>query len=179
MINSDRKTIPARRPRTGAFTLVELLIVVVILGIMATIVIPQFSSASHQARENSLKDDLRYLRVQVQVFKAQHRDVSPGYPGGSPSATPTEQDFLDQMTKFTSESCATNASASSTYKFGPYLSKMPANPLTNSSAIRVVLNGQAITAPTTDAGWIYKPQTQELYADMTGADSSGTPYAQY
>ena len=32
------------------FTLVEILIVVVILGILASIVIPQFSSASHQAR---------------------------------------------------------------------------------------------------------------------------------
>ena len=35
------------------FTLVELLIVVVILGILATIVIPQFSNASQQARENT------------------------------------------------------------------------------------------------------------------------------
>src|SRR3954452_20868409 len=83
------------------FTLVELLIVVVILGIMATIVIPQFSNASLQARENTLKDELRYLRVQVQVFKAQHKDIAPGYPGGDRNAAATETDFIDQMTKHT------------------------------------------------------------------------------
>src|SRR6266566_5062226 len=83
------------------FTLIEVLIVVVILGIMATIVIPQFSNATKEARENTLKDCLRYLRVQVQVYKAQHRDIAPGYPGGNNGAAATEQDFIDQMTKFT------------------------------------------------------------------------------
>ncbi|MCG8405619.1 MAG: prepilin-type N-terminal cleavage/methylation domain-containing protein, partial [Phycisphaerales bacterium] len=37
-----------------AFTLVELLIVVVILGILAAVVIPQFSDASTDARFSSL-----------------------------------------------------------------------------------------------------------------------------
>src|SRR3954471_6340222 len=81
----------SRRPGVGtaAFTLVEILIVVVILGILATVVIPQFSNASQEARENTLKDDLRYMRTQLQVFKAQHRDVAVGYPGANTSAAPT------------------------------------------------------------------------------------------
>src|SRR3982751_5070822 len=98
------------RSRNAGFTLVEILIVVVILGILATIVIPQFSNASHEARESMLKDDLRYLRTQVQVFKAQHREIPPGYPSGNTAATPTESDFVDQMTKFTSEAAITSAS---------------------------------------------------------------------
>src|SRR3954447_24016768 len=79
--------------RRRAFTLIEILIVVVILGILATIVLPQFSNASNTARESALKDDLRYLRTQVAVYKAQHHDVAPGYPGGDTSKPATAGDF--------------------------------------------------------------------------------------
>src|SRR5438105_7518089 len=98
--------------RERGFTLVEILIVVVILGILAAIVIPRFSDASHQARENMLKDDLRYLRLQVQVYKAQHRDLAPGYAAGDMSQAPTEADFAAQMTQFSNEACATSATPS-------------------------------------------------------------------
>ena len=66
---------PIARRRTG-FTLIEILIVVIILGILASIVIPQFSNASHITRENTMKEDLRYLRSQITVFRFQHRDVA-------------------------------------------------------------------------------------------------------
>ncbi|MGH7177981.1 MAG: prepilin-type N-terminal cleavage/methylation domain-containing protein [Tepidisphaeraceae bacterium] len=172
---------------TRAFTLVEILIVIVILGILATIVIPQFSDASHQARENTLKDDLRYLRMQVQVYKAQHRDISPGYPGGAMSASPTEGDFIAQMTLFTAEDCSTSSSASSTYRFGPYLSRMPPNPLNSESSIYVVANGlpmpQGSDLPLMNGsnpyGWVFKPQTQEFMVNLAGSDNSGAPYANY
>ena len=83
----------------GGFTLIEMLIVVVILGILATIVIPQFSNASINAKENMLKDELRYLRTQIVVYKAQHHDVNPGYPGGDTTKSATDTDFLQQMTR--------------------------------------------------------------------------------
>ena len=40
--------------RKSGFTLIEILIVVIILGILAAIVIPQFSNASNDARKSSL-----------------------------------------------------------------------------------------------------------------------------
>src|SRR4051794_5901046 len=152
--------------RAAGFTLVEILIVVVILGIMATIVIPQFSNASHQARENTLKDDLRYLRVQVQVYKAQHKDVAPGYPGGDRYATPTEADFIAQMTSYTSVDGAVSSSPSNVYKYGPYLSGVPENPLTHKTTITVVAGSAALSTPTTDDGWVYQPDTQKFLANM-------------
>ncbi len=177
----------ASAPRHAAFTLVELLIVVVILGIMAMIVIPQFSNASHQARENTLKDDMRFLRLQVQVFAAQHRDVPPGYPNGNMSAAPTAADFEAQMLQHTAEDCSTNAGATPVYKYGPYLSRLPINPLNGESAVLIVANGAALPAAATlpimnggtPYGWIYKPQTQQFMANLAGSDSNGTPFANY
>jgi len=165
--------------RDRGFTLVEILIVVVILGILAAIVLPRFSDASHQARENTLKDDLRYLRTQIQVFKAQHRDVPPGYPGGSLSATPTETDFIQQLTLFTSEPCTTNSAQTTTYKFGPYLSRMPNNPINGFTTVTVVANGSPLPVADGATGWIYKPETQEILPNLTGNDASGTAYSQY
>src|SRR5688572_19431504 len=121
-------TVSVGRPRSGrGFTLVEILIVVVILGILASLVVPQFSNASQQAKENTLKDELRYLRTQVTVFRAQHRDIPAGHPGGVTSAPPTAAEFVQQMTLYTDEACNINATGSDVYRYGPYLTKMPAN----------------------------------------------------
>src|SRR5213075_267635 len=87
------------------FTLIEILIVVVILGVLGAVVLPRFSDATTATRENTLKDDLRYARTQIIVFKAQHCDTAPGYPTGQNTATPSEQNFLLQMTGSTDEYC--------------------------------------------------------------------------
>ena len=161
------------------FTLVEVLIVIIILGILATIVIPQFTSASQQARENTLRDDLRFMRTQVGVFKAQHRDTPPGYPGGNLAGVPTAAEFFNQMTMFTNESCGTNPVGTPVYKYGPYLSRMPENPLNKLDTVLVVANGAALPVPDDSTGWIYKPQTQEFHVNSTGTDLSGAPYSSY
>ena len=52
-----------------AFTLIEILIVVVILGILAAIVIPQFSEASDDANESAIKSTLQTVRSQIELYK--------------------------------------------------------------------------------------------------------------
>jgi len=46
----------------SAFTLVEILIVVIILGILAAIVIPQFTSATQDAKSAATYNELQKLR---------------------------------------------------------------------------------------------------------------------
>lgn len=159
---------PAATVKRRGFTLVELLIVVTIIGILATIVIPQFSNASTQAKENALKDELRYLRTQIVVFKAQHRDVAPGTGGAS---------LADQLTKYTDETGQTSDVATATHKFGPYLSKMPKNPINNLDTIEVT--AQTPLVADGGHGWKYNVTTQEVIADIEGNDSIGTPFAKY
>ena len=166
--------------RHAAFTLIELLIVIVILGILATIVIPQFSTASVNAKENTLKDELRYLRTQIVVYKAQHHDVPPGYPNGDRAAAPTGADFIAQLTRATDAYGVTAAAPSAVFKYGPYLSEMPRNPLSNLQAVRIVGDNDPMPAPTgVTYGWIYKPLTGEIIANSTGSDASGTLYKDY
>ena len=53
------------------FTLIEILIVVVILGILAAIVIPQFSSASEDAQNSQVRSQLQTVRGQIELFNVQ------------------------------------------------------------------------------------------------------------
>ncbi len=103
--------------RTG-FTLVEILIVVIILGILAAIVVPQFTEASADAKVSALSSDLQTVRSQLQLYKLQH--------GGSYPSTP-----VTQLTTATKE----DGTAGGT--FGPYLTTFPSNPFTSSSDVDV------------------------------------------
>lgn len=53
-----------------AFTLVEILIVVVILGILAAIVLPLFSGATEEARRAAFVSELRIYTDAAQTFRA-------------------------------------------------------------------------------------------------------------
>jgi general secretion pathway protein G len=162
------------------FTIIEILIVIAIIGILAAVVVPQFSNASDIAKGNTLKDDLRFLRTQILVFKAEHRDAPPGYPGGNTTAQPTEADFVAQMTKPTNERCAIGAPGAA-FPRGPYMPGMPRNPVNGPSAILVIRNGQPLpnTYQGPAYGWIYKPQTQEIIANSDLKDRNGVSYMQY
>lgn len=59
-----------RKQVRKAFTLVEILIVVVILGILAAIVVPQFTNATQDAQAGNIKAQLDTLNNQIELFKA-------------------------------------------------------------------------------------------------------------
>ena len=64
------------------FTLVELLIVIVIIGILATIAIPKFSSSKEQAFLSAMKVDLRNLMTFEESYMFQHQAYTSTVPAG-------------------------------------------------------------------------------------------------
>jgi general secretion pathway protein G len=67
-----------RRTVRKAFTLVEILIVVVILGILAAIVVPQFTNATQDAQAGNLKAQLSSLNRQLELYRAKNNGTLPG-----------------------------------------------------------------------------------------------------
>ena len=146
----------------AGFTLVEILIVVVILGILSAIVIPQFTSASDMAKVNAMATQLQTIRSQLELYRVQHGD----YPElvGTPSTTVG----WDLLTKKTDADGTVNTTSG---KFGPYLQKAPVNSLDNSKIVKTLTVG---TDPSTDGtkGWAYDQTTGEIRAIISSADAT-------
>lgn len=127
------------------FTLVEILIVVVILGILAAIVIPQFSQASSEARNSSVKSNLQMVRSQIELYKIQHNDILPG--AGT----------LDFVAALTTQSDINGATGTD---YGPYMQKFPVNAIVDAGdALAEIVIGTSAPAVTADMGWHFNSTT--------------------
>ncbi|MEM1353977.1 MAG: prepilin-type N-terminal cleavage/methylation domain-containing protein [Planctomycetota bacterium] len=137
----------ARTAVAKGFTLVEILIVVVILGILAAIVIPQFTNASESAKFSSMLSQLQTIRSQVELYTNQHNDDYPTADGGSDSAW--------DWARLTSETeLDGTAPEAGDIVYGPYLQKTPLNPFEDSSTV----SGTPDTDGTAAAGvgWVWE-----------------------
>ncbi|HXE54556.1 MAG TPA: hypothetical protein VN541_16155 [Tepidisphaeraceae bacterium] len=169
-----------QRQFTGAFTVIEILIVVIVLGVLTSLVVPQFSSSPHDAHDATLRDCLRYLRTQIQTYRIQHGDIPPGYPTDDTTQLPNATTFVAQLTQYSDNEGRVGGTRTAAMTFGPYLSEMPANPVSLQNGILVV-NGATLPAPDPSQpyGWIYCPLTQQIIPNLAGADESGTAYTSY
>lgn len=139
------------------FTLVEILIVVIILGILAAIVIPQFTNASEDARKSSLTSQLQTLRSQVELYKLQHRDNYPTDTGAVDGAW--EWDRL--TTRTDEEGAAYTGAVGQTGPFGPYLQSQPKNSISGKDGMfysaTEVSFGEAFAGNAASDGWVITP----------------------
>jgi len=161
-----------KRSVSKGFTLVEILIVVIILGILAAIVIPQFTQASTEARVSNLRTNLQTIRSQLLLYRMQHDNEA--YPG------PDEAGFTAKMTTYTNAAGAAVATPDTDHPLGPYLQSIPVNPMSGSKVVRV--EDGVFTAPAvgSDGGWWFNSTTGEFKADLATSDdhetADGTAY---
>jgi prepilin-type N-terminal cleavage/methylation domain-containing protein len=136
--------------RRGGFTLIEVVIVIVLIGIITAIAIPKFSKAGEGSADTVLKGDLAVMHRAVAYYEAEH------------AAKPTAADVVGQLTQYTDDAGVVSAAKSVTYKFGPYLRTVPRVPVgPNKGAMGVAV------APAAGVGWLYDETTGDFTANMT------------
>ncbi|MCW5764887.1 MAG: prepilin-type N-terminal cleavage/methylation domain-containing protein [Phycisphaeraceae bacterium] len=151
--------------RRRAFSLIELVIVVVIIGIIAAIAIPRMSRGSAGASDATLTANLKVLRNAIDLFYTEHNNTYPA------AAT-----IADQLTLYSDDAGATNASKSSTFVFGPYIRAIPALPV----GAKKGKSGIA-AADAANIGWIYTEADGTIKANCADGetDARGVKYNTY
>ncbi len=139
--------------RRNAFTLIEVLIVVIIMAVLAATIIPQFSSSTNDAKNSSLVFNLHTIRSQIEMYKVHHLGKLPG---------PLNSDFIAQMTGKTDAAGV----VSDTGIYGPYIQgQMPANPFNGLNTVEVITSAPGAGDNTT--GWMFDKSSGNFYPNCT------------
>ena len=153
-----------RWSKSKAFTLIEILIVVVILGILAAIVVPQFTKASEDAQVGNVQTQLQTIRSQIELYRVKNNGIYPDFSalatGGWGDATPGALPAVAGL-------------------LGPdYMKTAPVNPRTNSN---VIVAGTDHTSGAANNGWVWNDTTKTLYAsffdEVAASDGDATTAA--
>ena len=140
-----------------AFTLIEVLIVVVIMAVLAATIIPQFSSSTQDAKESQLSFNVHTLRSQIELYRIHHL-------GKYPVIVASD---LPGLTSETKADGTVNAGASDpdTYPYGPYVdSELPKNPFND---LNTVAAGTG-AAGDGSSGWQYDVNTGGIWPNHSG-----------
>lgn len=144
----------SKRNGQSGFTLIEILIVVIILGILAAIVMPMFAHATSDAKRAALSDQLHGIRVQIQLYTLQHGDTRPDLTAAN----------WDALTTVTTSPDGKNC--------GPYLPTVPRNPLNQFSDVAVVAAdptwGDAVSGA--NIGFVYNPNSGVIWGTNTAGN---------
>ncbi|MBI9082259.1 MAG: type II secretion system protein [Desulfobacterales bacterium] len=168
----------------SGFTLVEMLIVVIVLGILAMIVVPQVAVSTEDTKLKTLQTNLSALRNAAELYYAQHNQTYPGAKDNAGAANPTAlasaTAFVEQLTQYTDINGAVQTTKDNTYKYGPYIKggALPTNPFDIDSDVLCDILTADITTKAADGttSWKFYVKTGILLPNDNGT-TDGTVHA--
>ena len=143
--------------RSGGFSLIELVIVIVIIGVISAIAIPRLTRGANNAAAVALRGDLAVLRSAIELYRAEHE-----------GKFPTKSAFTKQMTMYTKidgtdPNVAVDVATGRIY--GPYLRAVPPLPVGVKKGQTGVLDVNAAKI-----GWIYVETAGTIRANCMDAE---------
>ena len=141
-----------------AFSLIELVIVVIIIGIIAAIAVPRMSSAADNASQRAVIGSQSALQKAVDLYSVEHEGVLP-HVGAADAKT-----FYFRLLKRSDLDGSIN---DATGIYGPYINGIPVNPINGKNDIR--RGGVAAGAGT--HGWRYDTTSGQIEPDHTSGET--------
>lgn len=139
-----------------AFSLIELVLVIVIMGIISAIAIPRLSGASDRVSYAALAGTLQRYQKAIDIYAAEHEGNCPATETDG-SITTDGRRLVTRLVSKTDLGGTPDESG----LFGPYLQAPPLNPLNNLVTVRI--DGAAAGAGT--HGWRYDSANKIIESD--------------
>lgn len=172
MSNSD--TEPFAR---NGFTLVELVVVILILGILAAVAAPKLISTSGDTTDNGLRQTLSVTRDAIELYAAQHNGVLPGAATDGTNAAGTGKCFRRQLKFYSRADGQVSTTDRINYPLGPYFRSFPKAPLgpqVGKDGVRTVNAGVPLTGHAAPLkAWKYDYTTGEFILNYSAISNDG------
>jgi prepilin-type N-terminal cleavage/methylation domain-containing protein len=151
-----------------AFSLLELVIVVVILGILAAIAVPRMSRSATNAADNAVAANLAILRNAVDLFSTEH--------GGTYPSLANLPNALTQYSDVAGTTFNASKDTGTGVIYGPYVRDIPPLPVganKGKNTFTATLGGAF--------GWVYESSTGKIFPNCADSevDGRGVKYNTY